>query len=247
MKTYAIIPARAGSKGVPKKNIKDLSGHPLIAYSIAAGLLCKDIERVIVSTDSEEIADIAKKYGAEVPFMRPAQFAVDTSPNIEFILHALDWFKDNEGVEPDILIQLLPTTPLRDPQLISNSIRVMVNSFDRVSSLRSVQELPEPPQKMMAIKDGLLEGFFPDDSRAEYYNLPRQTFPTAYHPNGYVEIIKKDFVRSGKGLFGPRVMGFITPVIVEIDRIEEFQYLEYLTKKERHPLHDYLETNHPRS
>ncbi len=241
MKTYAIIPARGGSKGVPKKNIKSLAGHPLMAYSIAAGLLCTDIERVVVSTDSPEIADIAKSYGAEVPFIRPAELAVDTSPNIEFILHALDWFKRNEGVEPDILVQLLPTTPLRDPALISDAVRTIESSFGDVTSLRSVQELPEPPQKMMAIKDGLLDGFFPDDPRPEYYNLPRQTFPPAYHPNGYVEIIKTDFVRTGKGLFGPRVKAFATPVIVEIDRIEEFEYLEYLISTKGHPLHDYLE------
>jgi len=240
MKTYAIIPARGGSKGVPKKNIKPLAGHPLIAYSIAAGLLCKDIERVVVSTDSPEIADIAKNYGAEVPFMRPAELAVDTSPNIEFILHALDWFKTNEGVEPDILVQLLPTTPLRDPGVISDAIKAIGSSFGDVTSLRSVQELPEPPQKMMRIKDGLLDGFFPDDPRPEYYNLPRQTFPPAYHPNGYVEIIKTDFVRSGKGLFGPRVKAFVTPVIVEIDRMEEFEYLEYLIAAKGPPLSDHL-------
>jgi len=244
MKVVAIIPARSGSKGVPKKNIRPLAGYPLIAYSIAASIFCKNIQRVVVSTDSKEIADIAEYYGAEAPFMRPSELAQDRSPNIDFILHALDWFKDNEGNEPDLLVQVLPTTPLRDPLLMSQAIQTMISN-NKATSLRSVHELPEPPQKMMQIRDGYLVGFFPNDPRPEYYNLPRQTFPPAYHPNGYVEIIKTDFVRSGGGLFGSHVLAYITPVTVEIDRQEEFEYLEYFIEKRGHPIYDYLKRHFP--
>jgi CMP-N,N'-diacetyllegionaminic acid synthase len=244
MKTLALIPARGGSKGVPKKNIRPLSGYPLIAYSIAASLRCEGIERTIVSTDSEEIAEIARFYGAEVPFMRPSEFAHDRSPNIDFILHALDWLKKNEGTEPEYIVQVLPTTPLRDPRLMNQAIGA-IRSNPAATSLRSVHELPEPPQKMMGISDGFLTGFFPDDPRPEYYNLPRQTFPPAFHPNGYVEIIRTSYARGGGGLFGPRVLAFITPVTVEIDLPEEFEYLEYYIEKKGHPVYDYLKRTFP--
>ena len=116
-----IIPARGGSKGVPGKNIRDVGGFPMIAYSIIASKLSKNIERTIVSTDSQEIADIALKYGAEVPFLRPEKFARDDSKDIEFFQHAIDWFSENEGYVPNYWVQLRPTTPLRESSIIDKS------------------------------------------------------------------------------------------------------------------------------
>ena len=241
---FAIIPARGGSKGVPKKNIELLGGYPLIAFAIVAAKLCSEIERVIVSTDSPEIADIAKSYGAEAPFLRPPELAQDTSPDIDFIRHATDWFQSHEGSQPDFLVQLRPTTPLRDPALIDSAIRA-IQSNAGATSLRSAHELQEPVQKMMGIRAGFLVGLFPDDPRPEYYNLPRQVFLPSYHPNGYVDIIRTDFVRRNNGLNGPRILAFTTPVAVEVDRPEDFEYLEYLIEKKGHPLCDYLEANFP--
>ena len=241
---FAIIPARGGSKGVSKKNIKPLGGYPLIAFSIVAARLCSQIERVIVSTDSPEIAGIAKCYGAEVPFLRPPELAQDDSPDIDFVRHALDWFETNEGSVPDFLVQLRPTAPLRDPALIDSAIRT-VQSNAEATSLRSVHELQEPVQKMMGLQDGFLVGLFPNDPRPEYYNLPRQAFPPSYHPNGYVDIIRTDFVRHINSLHGPRILAFITPMVVEVDRPEDFEYLEYLIEKKGHPLHEYLKANFP--
>jgi CMP-N,N'-diacetyllegionaminic acid synthase len=243
-KIVAIIPARGGSKGVPKKNIKPLGGYPLIAFSIAAAKICPEIQRLVVSTDSPEIADIARSYGAEIPFLRPPEFARDSSPNIDVIRHALDWFKDNEGGEPDLLVQLLPTTPLRDPVLIGSAIR-RIQGKPYATSLRSVHELAEPPQKMMKIQGDFLVGFFPEDPRPEYFNLPRQTFPLAYHPNGYVEIISTSSVRTGKGLFGSKILAFVTPVTAEVDSPEDFEYLMYIIEKKGHPIHGYLKANFP--
>jgi len=241
-KAFSIIPARGGSKGVPKKNTKLLGGYPLIAYSVVAARLCSEMERVVVSTDSAEIADISKHYGAEVPFMRPPELAQDTSLDIDFIRHALDWFQDHEGSEPELLVQLRPTTPLRDPAVIDSAIQA-IRTNDEATSLRSVHQLSEPPQKMMGIQDGFLVGLFPGDPRPEYYNLPRQTFPPAYHPNGYVDIVRTSFLRSGGGLYGPRVFAFVTPVAVEVDGPEEFEYLDYLIGKKGHPINKYLREN----
>ena len=118
----AIIPARSGSKSVAHKNIKLLSGHPLIAYSIAAAQLSKSIGRIIVSTDSEHYAGIAKKYGAEVPFIRPAKLSEDKSGDREFLEHAMEWMAENEGFQPEYWVHLRPTTPLREPRIIDEAI-----------------------------------------------------------------------------------------------------------------------------
>ena len=241
----ALIPARGGSKGVPKKNAKLAGGHPLIAYSIAAAKLCRAIDRVIVSTDCSGIASIAESYGVEVPFLRPARLAADSSPDIEFVRHALEWFQSNEGSRPELLVHLRPTTPLRDPVLIQAAIE-LIRQNERATSLRSVHELAEPPQKLMGIENGFLTGLFPSDPRAEYYNLPRQAFPPAYHPNGYVDILRADFVSRQESLHGPSILAFVTPVVVEIDTPEDFAYLEYLVESEGHPLDQYWKADSAR-
>jgi CMP-N-acetylneuraminic acid synthetase len=236
---YAVIPARGGSKGVPRKNIKHLAGYPLIAYSIVACRLSSKVERIVVSTDSKQIAEIAKSLGAEVPFLRPPNISQNRSTDREFIVHALDWFKDNEGHEPDYLVHIRPTTPLRDPDLIDNAVQMILEKRD-ASALRSVHEIPESPYKMFGIKDGFLEGLYPADQRTEYYNLPRQCFPPVYKPNGYVDIIKRKTVRESESLHGSKIVAFVTPVSVEVDSQEEFDFLEYEIGRRKYQIYNYL-------
>lgn len=239
-----LIPARGGSKGVPKKNIKPLGGHPLIAYAIIASKLSSRIQRTIVSTDSPEIKEIALSYGAEVPFLRPPEFAKDTSPDIEFIWHAIKWLQDNEGYYPEYLVHLRPTTPLRDPDLIDASIDKIIQNKE-ATSLRSAHEVAESPYKLFEIKGDYFVGMFPDNHRPEYYNLPRQVFPPAYHPNGYVDIIKSEVVINTKSLHGPKILSFITPAVVELDRPEDFDYLEYVLGKQENKVYEFLKKNFP--
>lgn len=239
----AFIPARGGSKGVPRKNIIDFKGYPLIAYSIAAARLAKHIKRIIVSTDDEAIAEIAIRYGAEVPFLRPAEFAKDNSTDLEVIRHAINWFEENEGGVVKFLAHLRPTTPLRDPAKIDQALEE-IKRYPQATSLRSVHELAESPYKLFWLdKDNFLKGFFPEDPRPEYYNLPRQLFPTAYQPNGYVDIIKTDFVKNTDFLHGPNILGFITPVATEVDRIEDLERLRYQLEKYGSPIYEYLKTH----
>lgn len=240
---YAIIPARGGSKGVPQKNIKPLRGHPVIAYSIAAAKLSKKIDRIIVSTESQKISDIAQKYGAEVPFMRPDEYARDNSPDYDFIKHSIDWFERNENDQPALLVHLRPTTPFRDPILIDKAIETLLSNGN-ATALRSVHEQSQPPQKMFGIENGYLNGLFPHETRSEYYNLPRQMFPKTYNPNGYVDIIKTTFVKHHNSLHGPRMIGFETPYTVEIDTPDDFIFLEYVIEKQSHLLYDYLSKNY---
>lgn len=246
MKIYAIIPARGGSKGVPKKNIALLGGHPLIAYSIIGAKLSSRIERVIVSTDSEEIAAIARKYGAEVPFLRPAELAQDKSTDADVFHHAVEWLKQNEGGVPDLMVQLRPTTPLREPVQIDCAIEELQKHPD-ATGLRSAHELAEPPHKMLQLNpEGFFEGFFPNDPRPEYYNLPRQMFPKAYHPNGYVDIIKADLFRKTHSLYGPKILGFITPFVIEVDTREDFERLEFQIQRTESVVGRYLNKNFQR-
>jgi CMP-N,N'-diacetyllegionaminic acid synthase len=146
LKTIAYIPVRGGSKGVPKKNIHPLGGYPLIAYTIAVAKLSKHITRIIVSTDSEEIAEIALRFGAEVPFIRPSEFAQDMSPDRGHFLHAMNWMKEHEQYVPEYWVHLRATTPLREPKIIDQAIEELHSRAD-ATSLRSGHLAPESPCK----------------------------------------------------------------------------------------------------
>lgn len=241
---YSIIPARGGSKGVPGKNLKLLGGYPLIAYSIVASKLSKKIQRTIVSTDFEKIAEVAVHYGAEVPFLRPKEFARDDSPDIEFVLHALNWFYEKEGNIPDYLVHLRPTTPLREPQIIDLAIEEICNRPE-ATSLRSGHPASESPFKWF-LKDE--KGYFKSLS-TEYSvdecNLPRQVFPTVYIPNGYVDVLKSSFIMASKTLHGNKMIGFVTPVCHEVDTVEDFEYLEFILKKKGSFIWNFLKKNFP--
>src|SRR5512134_3581554 len=124
----ALIPARGGSKGIPRKNIRNFAGSPLIAWSIAAGLQANSVSRVIVSTDDEEIASVAREYGAEAPFMRPSDLAQDRTTDLPVFEHALKWLEDIEGYKPDIVIQLRPTSPLRPKDCVDSAVRTLIEN-----------------------------------------------------------------------------------------------------------------------
>lgn len=243
MSIVAIIPARGGSKGVPQKNIRFLQGFPLIAYSIIAAKLSRKIDRVIVSTDSENIADIAKAFGAEVPFLRPSQFATDKSPDNEFVLHALDWFQTNEGNTPRLLVHLRPTTPLRDPILIDEAIEALLKQ-EGATSLRSGHVSSESPYKwFLRNKEGYFDRTLGGYS-TETANLPRQEFPTVYIPNGYVDILKTKFVLSTGMLHGDKIIGYESPFCCEVDSLSDFEFLEFAINKNGSIILNYLEKNH---
>lgn len=235
----AIIPARGGSKGVPQKNIIDLGGFPLIAFSIVAAKISKIISRVIVSTDSPKIAEIAKKYGAEVPFLRPKKFAKDFSPDIEFVLHAIKWLKNKENYRPDYIVHLRPTTPLREPELIDEAVdRITKNQ--EATSLRSAHELSESPHKFFKIKNGFFVGLFPEDNQPDHQNMVRQTFPPTYHPNGYVDVIKTDTAEKMSLIHGPKILPFITPLVTELDTISDLDYIKFDLSRRNYKIYKFL-------
>jgi len=239
-----LIPARSGSRGVPGKNIKFLAGYPLMAYSIIASKLSARIERTIVSTDSQEFADVAKSYGAEVPFLRPPEISQSHSLDIEYVNHVLEWFKKQGGDQPEYITILPPVAPLRDPLLIDRAIDKLTQNKE-ATSLRSAFETRESPYKLFEIKDDYYAGLFPGDPRPEYYNLPRQAFPPVYHPNGYVDIIICQTVTNSGNLHGPRILSFITPDIGDLDRPEDFEFIEFALGRQKNPIYEYLRDNFP--
>ncbi len=231
----AIIPARSGSKSIPDKNIKLLSGHPLIAYSIAAAKLSKKIDRVIVSTDSHKYAEIAKQYGAEVPFIRPDRISIDTATDRGFLIHAMNWFKENENSVPEYWVHLRPTTPLRSVEVIDNAINEIVQD-NSATSLRSGHKAPESPLKWL-IKD---KNYFKGLVSGEDYNLPKEAFEQVYIPDGFVDIVKASFVMNSEKIHGDKMIGFESPVCTEVDSTEEFDYIQYQLDKNGSDLLDYL-------
>ena len=240
-----LIPAREGSKGVPKKNIKLLGGYPLIAYSIIASLLSSKIDRTIVSTDSEAFAEIARSYGAEVPFIRPKELAQDNSDAIEYVRHVIGWLEVHENIRPEYLVLLCPPTPLRNPLLIDDAITKIIQ-YSEATSLRSSNETQESPYKLFTIHNDFYEGMFPEDPRPEYYNLPRQVFPPVFHPDGYVDIIKTETIKTTASLNGSKILSFITPEVGDIDRQQDFEFVEFILTRSKNPVYDYLSKNYPR-
>lgn len=219
-KITAVIPARGGSKGVPRKNIRDLHGFPLIAYSIAACRLSKCIGKIFVSTDDLEIAKVSEEYGAIIPYIRPPKYSTDSAKDYGVLSH----FFDNVGVEEVVFIR--PTTPLRSPEFLDNVIENYFYNKDRLSSIRSVHEMPESPYKVFKLENGYCKGFFEDyNGVKDYTNLPRQMFPKAYHPNGYIDIVKKSTILEGS-TYGERTSPAITDFVTEVDLEYQFKILE---------------------
>lgn len=210
---------------MPKKNIRPFRGHPLIAYSIAAAKLSNKIQRVIVSTDSEEIAAIARSYGAETPFLRPSEYAGDLSPDIEFVSHAIHWLQEHEERVPEYLVHLRPTSPIRNPDVIDAAIDKIMSDVD-ATSLRSVHVGSHTPFKwLMECGDKYMTPLFPGITMAQT-NAPRQEFPEILVPNGYVDVLRASIILSRGEMHGPKTIGYCTEEIVDIDTEKDFRMLD---------------------
>ncbi len=225
----AIIPARGGSKGLPDKNILPLAGHPLIAYSIKAALDSPSISRVIVSTDSEAIADIARSYGAEIPFMRPAELAQDRSLDYDVFLHALSWLKENENYSPELVVQLRPTSPIRYVADIETCIERMATHAE-ADSIRIITRAAYTPYKMWraSTEDQAMTPLLTLEGHPESYNEPRQNLPTIYWQVGTLDVIRPEVILKKNSMSGTNVFPYrIEPEqAIDIDDIFSFQRAE---------------------
>ena len=234
-----IIPARGGSKAIPKKNIKMLGGHPLVTYSIAAAKLSSLIENVIVTTDSEEIAEICRNYGADVPFLRPAEISRDNSVDIEFLQHYIDYCISVNVEPPEYMVHFSPTVPFREPIQIDKGITEIIENPE-ATSLRSVYLSGTSPYKVFNMEGPYLKGFFPEYHVKEYYNMPRQTFPETFIPTGVVDVVRTSTINNGS-LHGDKMIGFKTDYVPNIDTFDDFDLaVEALDDKGFEPILQYL-------
>lgn len=241
----AIIPARSGSKGIKNKNIKSVAGFPLMAYSVIAAKLSKEISRVIISTNSIEYAEIAKIYGAEAPFLRPENISGDKSTDLDFMNHAIEWLYNNEGSIPAYFVHLRPTCPLRDYKVIDDAIK-LIKKHPEATCLLSATKAREilTPYKWLKKENDIYYKsiFFADNDEA---NLPRQSYPDTYIPSTYVDILSsKSIIENGK-LRGNKILAYETPYTIDIDEISDFnKVLKYITNNE-FDLYKYLKDKFP--
>jgi len=224
----AVVPARGNSKSIPRKNIRPLGGVPLIAYSIAAGLQSRAVTRTIVSTDDEEIAAVARQYGAETPFMRPEEFSRDETLDFPVFKHALEWLAVHEDYHPDVLIQLRPTSPFRPPELLDQAVQLLLD-HPQADSVRGVVPSGQNPYKMWSVNpDGSMSPILTVAGVKEAFNTPRQQLPDTYWQTGHVDAIRPRAILEKHSMSGDVILPlFIDPAFsVDIDTLLDWQRAE---------------------
>lgn len=222
MSLLALIPARGGSKGIPRKNIKELCGKPLIAWSIEIAHESDSVDKVVVSTDDEEIAEIALNYGAEVPFLRPLELAQDETPGIDPVLHAL-----NKLPKFDMLLLLQPTSPLRTASDIDGIIKMCREN--QAPAAVSICESSKHPNWMFYCGE--------DGTMSQYMDIPiatrRQDLPKIYTVNGALYLAKTKWLKQNKSFFSADTLGYKMPSdrSMDIDSCFDWEVVEFLMKK----------------
>lgn len=225
----AIIPARSGSKSVPRKNIAMVAGKPLIAWTIETALSCPSLSRVIVSTDDSQIAEVARSYGAEVPFLRPSELAQDDTPDLPVFQHVLAWLREHEGYLPDILVHLRPTSPLRRVEDIEGAIaKLWETNADCVRSVCSVEHHPYWMKRLVG--DRLVPFVEGHDERSHYQ---RQLLPPVYRLNGAVDVMWARNVVERGFLYGGDMRAYVMDRerSVDLDSELDFALVEVLIQK----------------
>lgn len=209
METLALILARGGSKRIPRKNIRNLGGQPLICYIISAAKSSKHINRIIVSTDDSEIAEVSKDCGAEVPFLRSSEISKDDSKEIDAFKQCLKWLKENEDYVPDLIVKLFPTAPFLKSESIDKAVELMIAN-PQADSVRSVRPCSEHPYKMWVIENDLLKPFVPWENRPEEsHTFSYQSLPKVYIQNAAVDVTKPSTIWEKNSVTGKKILAFL--------------------------------------
>ena len=215
MRIIGVIPARGGSKGIPRKNLVNLCGKPLMYFTIKAALESKFLTEVHVSSEDEEILNVAKSFGANV-IRRPNELAEDYVPTAKVINHALKVLSRNKSI--DLVVALQPTSPLRDSYDIDSAIELFIKNFDKAKTLVSITEYDHPPQWALIVKDNFIEPMYGRDS----LNLPRQKLAKAFRPNGAIFIAKPNVLLSEETFYTNATLAYIMPREKSVDIDTEF-------------------------
>lgn len=230
----AIIPARGGSKGIPRKNILDFADYPLIVYSITAAKQSKTVTRTIVSTDDEEIAAVARSCGAETPFLRPIEYAQDGTTDLPVFQHALKWLKEKEGYLPDVVVQLRPTSPIRPVNCVDDAVNLLL-SHPEADSVRGIVEADQCPYKMWLLdpKSGHMNPLIGVEGVPEAYNAPRQQLPKTYWQIGHIDAIRSQVILEQNSMSGKAILPLIMDprYTVDIDTMRDWQQAEWLVRE----------------
>ena len=229
LKIIAIIPARGGSKGLPRKNIFPLMGKPLIAYTIEVAKKSKYLSRIIVSTDDKEIATIAEKYGAEVPFLRPKEFAKDDTPDLPVFQHAIKWLEENENYKPHIIVNLRPTSPLRKAKDIDQAIKKLIDT--KADSVRTLSNVgTNHPYWMKRLEGDKVFSFIEGKTETEHYQ--RQLLPLVYIINGCIDLSTYKVIMKQNRMFGENMRAIVIDEIKALDvhSIFDIKLIELILK-----------------
>jgi CMP-N,N'-diacetyllegionaminic acid synthase len=207
VRVLALIPARGGSKGIPRKNLAVIGGHPLIAHTIRTARASGRLTRIVVSTDDQDISEVARRYGADVPFLRPPELATDQAKSADVVLHALAAIETQEARQYDVICLLEPTSPLRTIADVSGALDMLTSSdADAVISVYRV-EAPHPI-KTLAIEGNRLAPFMPERWKP---NLTRQELPPVYAVNGAVYCIRRDAFLASRSFWGSSAAPYVMP------------------------------------
>lgn len=231
LRVLAVVPARGGSKGLPGKNVRPLAGRPLIAYTLAAARAARTLDRIVVSTDVEEIARVGREWGGEVPFMRPAALAEDATPTWPVLRHAVEEM-DRRGYRCDVVVTLQPTSPLRLAEDIDAAVRMFVD--DDCDSVVSVVESKAHPSRMRTIRDGWVHTFVSD----QFELKQRQQFERLYLENGAIYATRLDVLLNKGCILGPATRAVIMPQerSVDIDDELDLRLAEMLIREGHGPI-----------
>ncbi|WP_088183179.1 acylneuraminate cytidylyltransferase family protein [Sphingobium sp. Z007] len=228
-RVLAVVLGRGGSKGLPGKNLKLLGDAPLISWAIAVGSCARRVDRLICSSDDMDILDTARRFGAEVPFVRPAEYASDGATDLDVFGHALRWLGEHEGKIPELVVQLRPTTPFRDPAWIDSAVDTML-ADSRITCMRSVTESPLTPYKMWVRGEGSkLEPLLYLPGVAEPFNMPRQALPKTLWHTGQLDVIRSEVILAGS-MTGANIHAIDVPLssAVDIDTALDFAVAQSL-------------------
>ena len=229
MNVLGLVPARGGSKGLPRKNIIPLAGRPLLAHSIDHGIKSKYVNKIVCTTDDQEIADIARKHGAEVPFLRPAELATDDQDDSGFTTHAIQWLIDNEDWHADMVILLRPTSPIREIHHIDRALEILWDNPD-AHSIVSIVLAEKTPYKMFRQSTSKFLKPLIEHDQWEQMNSARQVYPDVFVLNGIIHAIWADVALRDNSTLSYKVLPYDmgTEPMLDIDSLDDFDNIAKL-------------------